>query len=103
MMTLVDQIVAKRFDERRFACTRHAGNTDADGFTCMGQQGTDDFLGTLLMVRTGRFDQRNGLGESPPLFSQDTIHQLLVGGIQHARGRDTCIHLLLTPEQTKTA
>jgi hypothetical protein len=69
----------------------------------MRQKRSDDFLGALLVVRSGRFDQGNGFGESPPLPSQDTIHQLLVGGIQHARGRDTCIHLLLTPERTKTA
>jgi len=91
-VTLIDQVIAERFDKGRLAGTGYAGDADADGVACMRQERAHDFLRALLVIVARRLDQGNRLGERPPLLGQDSVYQLLVGSIQHTCGRNTCFH-----------
>ena len=57
-MLLFDEIIAENLDQGALARTGHAGYADADGFTGVGHNGLENFLGLILMMGGVGLDKR---------------------------------------------
>ncbi len=66
-MAARDAVEAEALDEGRFAGAGRAGNADPGGAAGRRQDRLDQRLGRGAMIGAGRFDQRHGAGQRPPL------------------------------------
>src|SRR5947208_5637983 len=74
-----DAVEAEALDKGRFAGAGRTGNADPDGAAGVREERLDKPLGIVAMVRAGRFYERDGAGESPPIAPPDGCDQLLGG------------------------
>jgi len=85
-VALVDQQQSQRFDEGRFADTGHARDAEAKGLAGAGQQRRQQLVGLRAMVGTGRFEQRDRLGDRAALRHAGRIDDRTferLHGVQH--------------------
>ena len=73
MLALVAQLAAECFDEGRFAGTRHAGYTDANGVAGVRQAQLNHFLSYRLVGQEVAFHQCHRLTENGHVAITDTL------------------------------
>ena len=74
-MARSDQVQPEGLDERGLADPGHAGDAEAHRPAALGQHTLQKRVGLGPVVGAGRFDERDGLRQHPPVAGQHALGQ----------------------------